>query len=209
MNSVESQIVESYVAGKTSMRDVAALCGTDHHRVKRVLEKNNVEIVKAKRRPFTDSHRAKIGEKSKGREPWSKGKKMPIEALYKNMASHLRFDVTHEWLSQFKDIEKLKFLNGAISKRKARFDVSSEWYVEYIEKFYSDKQFCAIYEKWISEGKGAYYRPSIDHITPRSKGGNNDIGNLQFLSWFENRAKNDMTQDEWNQIKSNLGDYLV
>lgn len=28
------------------------------------------------------------------------------------------------------------------------------------------------------------------------------------LTWFENRCKNDMSQEEWNNIKSNIKDYL-
>ena len=32
---------------------------------------------------------------------------------------------------------------------------------------------------------------------------------LQFLTWFENRAKNDMSQDEWNKVKANMKDYLI
>ena len=44
---------------------------------------------------------------------------------------------------------------------------------------------------------------------PKAKGGTNDLENLQFLSWFENRCKNDMTQKEWNILKSNIGEYLI
>ena len=35
------------------------------------------------------------------------------------------------------------------------------------------------------------------------------LDNNQFLSWFENRCKNDMTQDEWNILKSNIKEYLI
>ena len=36
-----------------------------------------------------------------------------------------------------------------------------------------------------------------------------DLENLQFLSWFENRCKNDMTQLEWDEIKKNINKYFV
>ena len=50
---------------------------------------------------------------------------------------------------------------------------------------------------------------SIDHIIPKAKGGTNLLSNLQFLSWFENRCKNDMTQDEWNTLKLNIKEYVI
>lgn len=124
------------------------------------------------------------------------------------MASHIRFDVSAEWLSQFEDIEKLKFLNRCISKRKGRFDVDTEWYVSYIEKFYNEKQFNKIYSKWLGTNDD-YLRPTIDHINPKANGGNNDIDNLQFLTWFENRAKNDMPMVVWQKLKDNIKDYLL
>ena len=41
------------------------------------------------------------------------------------------------------------------------------------------------------------------------KGGTNNINNLQVLTWFENRCKNDMTQKEWDNMKERIGDYLI
>ena len=38
-------------------------------------------------------------------------------------------------------------------------------------------------------------------MTPISKGGTYDIENLQVLTWFENRAKCDMNQEEWEKFK--------
>ncbi len=42
----------------------------------------------------------------------------------------------------------------------------------------------------------------LDHKIPISKGGTYDIENLQILTWFENRAKCDMTQEEWEKFKN-------
>ena len=93
--------------------------------------------------------------------------------------------------------------------RGGRFDLTTEDYVGYINKFYNDPQLEGLYLVWIFSGKDKWLRPTIDHIDPRAKGGNNDLENLQFLTWFENRAKCDMTQDEWNSVKLNMKDYLI
>lgn len=44
-------------------------------------------------------------------------------------------------------------------------------------------------------------KPSLDHIIPKSQGGSDKKENLQFLTVFENLAKRDMTQEEWNNFK--------
>ena len=138
-----------------------------------------------------------------------KGRKMPKSSLYQNMASHLRFSVSVAWLEQFDDIEKLKFLNLAISRRGGRFDLSTEEYKSYVDRFYSDKQFNLLYVKWQDSDQNKWRRPTIDHINPRALGGSNALDNLQFLTWFENHAKGDMSPQDWDFVKKNIKDYLV
>lgn len=183
-------IVELYKKGD-SMRSIADKLGTNHKLISRVLKKNRI----------------------KTREPKNlRGVKKfncDIERNYNNMATHLRFDVTFEWLMQFKDFDKLKLLNDAITNRSGRWDVSTYWYKAYISKFYSNKQFNDVYRKWIDSDYEPYKKPSIDHIIPKAKGGTNDLDNLQFLSWFENRCKNDMTQAEWDGVKASIQDYFL
>lgn len=171
------------------------------------------------KRVFTKTHRENISKACKGRAGIWKGKKMPKNSLYKNMATHIRFKVSLDWLLQFDDIEKLKFLNKAITPRDTRFKVDTEWYKAYILKFYNDKQFNKIYAKWLGSddgdsflfngNKNDYLRPTIDHINPKANGGNNDLSNLEFLTWFENRAKNDMPLVVWQKLKENIKDYLL
>lgn len=162
----------------------------------------------ASKRVFTKEHRQAISKACKGRKTWSKGKKMPKNSLYKNMASHIRFNVTSDWLSQFEDIEKLKFLNKAITVKTNRYIVDTDWYQKYIQKFYFDSQFNMIYKQWLVSAD-IYFRPTIDHIIPKAKGGTNDIINIQFLTWFENRCKNDINYDQWCIMKSNIHDYFI
>lgn len=209
MKTINQQVIEAYIPYKTTLREVGRIVGVDHHRVKRILESEGIDIVKGKRGPLTEEHKANISKACKGRKAWSQGKKMPKSSLYKNMAAHIRFDVTAEWLSEFGDIEKLKFMNSAITRRGGRFDLSTDDYMAYIERFYDDRQFNDLYFAWVTSQKNKWLRPTIDHINPRANGGCNDIENLQFLTWFENRAKCDMTQVEWDNVKSNIKDYLV
>ena len=209
MKNIEKQVIKVYIPYQTTLREVSRIVGIDHHRVKRILKKSGVEIVKGKRAEFTAQHRENISKACKGRSSWCKGKKMPKEFLYKNMAAHIRFDIDNVWLSQFSNIEMLKCLNNCITKRTNRFDVSTCWYKKYITKFYFDSQFIKIYKTWIANGKPKYLKPSIDHISPKAHGGENHLNNIQFLTWFENRCKNDMSQVEWVHIKNNLKDYLL
>ncbi len=211
---MEQEIINAYIPGVTSLREIARNFGTDHHRVKRILQKNGITVEKSKTPPreFTDEHKRKIGESSKkrkGDKHWAYGKKMSDSHVLKNMCAHLRFDVELDWLSQFNDIEKLKCLNECITNRDGRFDEDTEWYKQYIIKFYDDPKFNSIFVQWCENGKDKYMKPSIDHIIPRADGGGNNIDNLQFLTWFENRCKNDMSVEDWNKIKSNIGKYLL
>ena len=183
-------IVKLYEAG-WSMRSIADHLGTNHKFISRELKRNGVNTRQPKNLRGVKKFNCDIARN------------------YNNMATHLRFDITTTWLMQFNDFEKLKLLNDAITNRSGRWDVSTEWYMKYIERFYSDYVFNLIYERWINSGKDHYKKPSIDHIIPKAKGGTNAIENLQFLTWFENRCKNDMSQEDWNNLKSNIEEYFI
>ncbi len=183
-------ICKMYEEGK-SMRKIALEFETNHKRISRILNDENIQTRKPKN--------------SRGVKKFE----CDNERLYNNMATHLRFDVSYEWLMQFKDFKKLQLLNDVVTDRNGRWNVDTKWYKEYLLKFYNDKQFNSTYHKWCLSGYDKYKKPSIDHIVPKAKGGTNDLSNLQFLSWFENRCKNDMTQDEWNILKSNIKEYLI
>jgi 5-methylcytosine-specific restriction endonuclease McrA len=52
---------------------------------------------------------------------------------------------------------------------------------------------CAYTGAELFVGKNA----SIDHIEPRARGGADEISNLQWVSWEANRAKTDLSHDEF------------
>ena len=207
MKAINQKVIDAYIPHKTTLREVGRIVGIDHHRVKRILELEGMPIFKGNQMPFTDEHKKNISKACKGRKAWSKGKKMPKESLYKNMASHIRFNVSSEWLSQFDDVEKLKFLNDSLSRKRDSKGFDTERYKSFILKFYNDDKFNVLYEKWIMTSD-KWVRPSLDHINPKANGGCNDLSNLQFLSWLENRTKSDMSQNEWDKVKANIGWYF-
>lgn len=186
----EDLIIDLYSKGE-SMRSIANKLETNHKLISRILKRNDIPT----RKP---EYRRSI-----------KKFDCDVERNYNNMATHLRFDVSVEWLMRFPDFDKLKLLNNVITKRDNRWSVSTEWYKNYIERFYNDEQFNSLYLSWVESGKIKYKKPSLDHIVPKSKGGTNSLDNLQFLSWFENRCKNDMTQDEWDNLKANIEEYFI
>ena len=92
-------IVELYKKGD-SMRSIADKLGTNHKLISRVLKENDVQTRKPKN--------------LRGVKKFN----CDIERNYNNMATHLRFDVSVEWLMQFKDFHKLKTLNNVITNIK-------------------------------------------------------------------------------------------
>lgn len=173
-----------------SLRSIAKKCKTDHHTIERVFLRNGIFLRPRVRKPA----KRKYADKR--------------HAQYANMMYHLRFDVTLDWLLQFKDFDKLCFLNQQITNRDKRFAESTEWYVSYIERFYFDETFNRLYRRYLQSGKSKYLKPSIDHIMPKSLGGTNDIDNLRFVTFFENMCKRDIPPDIWAEMKSHIYDYL-
>lgn len=198
----EKKIIELYVKDCYTLRMIADKFNTDHHRIKRILIKHGIEITQKNRirKPFTDEHRRKISESSKGRSCYWQGRTMPEETVRKNMITHMAHDITLEDIKKYTDFEKLKFLTGGVSRNLKHFKTKSE-YLAYIDRFYYDKRFNKIYSVWLENNKNKWYMPTLDHKMSKANGGNWELDNLQFLTWFENRAKAEMSQEEWNDFK--------
>lgn len=203
----EKRIIELYSNGYT-LRHISEILNSNHHTIRRILVKNGIEITRRNTlKSFTEERRQKISEACKGRSVWSKGLKMSREHTLKNMRAHLKYDVSLEWLYTFESIEKLKYLNRSLSRRRDYEGFTTESYILYIEKFYYDEKFNELFDKWVLTGD-RWIKPSLDHIKAKTNGGSLLIENLQFISWFENRAKSDIEQSVWSRMKENINYYL-
>ena len=159
------------------------------------------------KRTFTQEHKDRISKSCKGRKTWSKGLKMTRDHNLKNMKAHLKYNVSLEWLNSFPDIEKLKYLNRSLSRKRDCVGFDTNLYIQFIERFYYDDKFNRLFELW-TETKDKWIKPSLDHIKAKSVGGSLLLDNLQFISWFENRAKANILQEQWEVMKNDIIKYL-
>lgn len=116
-----------------------------------------------------------------------------------------KFPIDMEFLNSFEDLDKFFFIHKQLVKM-VRHSELEEDYKDYIEHFYNDPQLENIYRKWYNSNKefNTFYdflKPSLDHKLPTSRGGDNSLENLHFLTVFENLAKRDMTWEEWEVFK--------
>lgn len=204
---MNDDICRLYTEGYT-MRHISEMLGTNHHYVKRVLVKNNIEITpRPTKKPYSEERRRNLSKKRKRRRVHRKNVETSRETLIKNMVNHLKYDVTEEWIDGFENLDKMKYLNHSLSRKRDYEGFDTEMYMAYIEKFYNDEKFNFLFDKWIATGD-KYIKPSLDHIVPKSKGGALSLDNLRFISWFENKAKGDILLDDWLKMKDNIQMYL-
>lgn len=130
-------------------------------------------------------------------------------------------NITDDFLNLYTDFDKFLLIHKALIRTSGNdgqyYKNNLEEYKEIIDYFYNNKQFNAIYHFWKSHQNNnpTFYdwaKPSLDHIIPISKGGQNTLDNFQFLTTFENLAKRDMTMKEWTEFKKKTNtqsDYFI
>ena len=113
--------------------------------------------------------------------------------------------LTEEYLCSFDNFDKFLFIHRSITRTINLTNININKYTDYIEYFYYQLQFNQLYSFWQKQPRSSTFydlaKPSIDHIIPKSRGGTNELNNLQFLTLFENLNKRDMTMEEWNTFK--------
>lgn len=119
------------------------------------------------------------------------------------------------WLKQFyENWDKFSFLHQSLMRTsgiKINELNNKNEYKRFFEYFWHNKQFNSLYNLWIKKKNDEHntfydwWKPSLDHKIPKSRGGTNSLDNFQFLTYYENHNKLDMTWDEWQQFKYNTG----
>lgn len=199
----EQEIVSLYQVEKWTLRRIGKKFGTDHHSIKRVLARHGIGLSRDRvYLPLSEAHRTKMGRSLKGRKVWSKGLKLSESFCRANMRGRLRTTID---LDVYADYERLKLLTGLLAKRKTQLGGSDESRKAFLDRFYFDEAFNAIYDAWIASGKNKWFYPSLDHKHAKSNGGSWDLDNLQFITWFENRAKAEMSVEEWDAFRESTG----
>lgn len=218
------EIVHLYVDEGMTTYEIAALCKVNKTSIARRLKKAGVELRSDKSdRKFSDEellilynekprslnelgHILGVQSRTVERRLNSLGIEPPKcdiddritkRKRYMNMQHSSKWDIPLEWFLQFDDIDKLMFLNTKTRITGRGYHVeSAEQYKEFIEHFYHDQNFNDQYSTWKQTG-AREDMPSLDHIDPRTHGGDDSVENLAFVSWFENRAKNDLNLDDY------------
>ncbi len=196
-----NDIINLYTIKRDNIKNISLKVGVSSKVIRRILIENNIKLDGIKNRFYrvlTKEHKQKISRSLIGKPSHMKGKKMDFEKRIKN--SEIQLGIKNFSLLEFTEYNKFRF----IMKWVRRYSISKmgeEYVYNFITLFYYGEKFNLIYNKWI-RNKNKWIIPTLDHIIPLSRGGDFfNLDNMQILTWFENRAKAEMTQKEWEDFK--------
>jgi len=199
-DEIEKSIVSEYLEKSTiTLRELSAKYNIHHVTISTCLKKNNVQIRRTGAKighVVKSSTKIKLSLSSKGNTN-SKGHTQSTTTKLKLIAHNT--GLSYEFIKSFENSNKLSLIYSWINDRTL-IDQTVENKQKFILHFYNDRHFNSIYDKWVNSNNSAY-KPSIDHMIPFSRGGSSDLSNLRVITWFENRAKGNMTQIEWKEFQ--------
>ena len=85
------------------------------------------------------------------------------------MAARMRTEID---LSDYESLDKLRLLIGVTSRHFKYLGHTDEVRKAFLDRFYFDDGFNAVYDAWIAHEKDKWRYPSLDHINPKANGGN-------------------------------------
>jgi hypothetical protein len=200
-------IVSLYTIERDNIKNISRKVGTSAKIVRRILIENKIKLDGIKNRFYrtlTDEHKKNISKSLMGKPGGSLGLSRSIDVRIKYSESQLK--LINFSLDEFKDdYTKFRFIMRWVVKNGIAKG-GEELIYEFIKRFYNDKKLDKLYSNWIFSNKNKWYLPTLDHKIPISRGGNKfDLENMEILTWFENRAKAEMTREEWEKFKINTG----
>lgn len=139
--------------------------------------------------------------KQYGYKTYARGKKPPLsnDAKKRMMQAKFHEDEVID-LSGYDDYAKISFLSRRFSHYRWKWELTFSR-SQFFEHFYHDRQFNQVFDVWQAHERHALLTPSFDHKTPLTQGGDSSLENLQCLPVWENRAKYNFSQDEWEDFK--------
>ncbi len=207
----DTEIVRLYQDERWTLRRIADKDRSNHHKIRRALARHGIKPRSKKEAGIRGPVSAETKEKmsiarlayfAKGNKPYNLGRKASDDRRRINIAARMGSLLDFK---KYPVYERLLFLTKYIAKHRKHLGQNDATRKDFLDKFYHDSQFHRLYDAWVASGKSKWYRPSIDHITPISRGGTFALDNLRFITWFENRAKADMTLPEWESFRRETG----
>lgn len=197
---VKDEVIDLYVNYKFTFRMIADKIDSNHHMVRRILLANKIPLCSTDRyrKPCSEETKKKIGDTNRGRvcKPRENETTECVKRIH--MKNKLKIDID---LDLYPDYYKLNFLSLMATKRKSYYGITDENLADFLDKFYYDEEFNLLYEEWIKHNKETWWKPSLDHRQPISRGGSTGLDNLRFLTWFENKTKSTLNEEEWINLK--------